>query len=206
MFGGVVERIGRAADETAVARKVDDAALSTLQHVRHDGATCEVCGLDIDVEDAVEILRLGLDHRFREVDADVVDKDVDRPCKCEHSGDVVGDLCRIRRIDQRLDELRCGLLPRLDRLDIGCVHGRSLGDERRHDRSADALCTSEDDGVLALETMHCGPSIDQTMLRSFPSLAVSKRLTSNSLMSYASSRPRYRSRMISPVAGPIRKP
>src|SRR5208337_1510749 len=113
-------------------------------------ASDEIDSADVDVDQAVEVLRLGGFNGADVADARIVDQDVEPTDVLYRSGDGVGagdvEVNDLRRGEGRGEGFGCG------EINVGDPDEGASGDEFLHGCFADAAGAAGDKGVTAVET------------------------------------------------------
>ena len=155
MLGRHVGRLERRGDERVGRGGVDDAAPFLRLHARNGGADGVEGRRQVDRDDHVPLLRREILDRRDELDAGVVDENVDGSELRRRVGDHRLGLRALRHVGAVVDALDAELLfdggaRRLDRLGVAEAvdhHVRALLGERAGDRQSDPARGTGDDGV-----------------------------------------------------------
>ena len=78
VLGGDISRFERRRDQRMRRRRIDDAAPALFLHQRHGGADAVKCRRQIDRDDRIPFLDRKILDRRDELDAGIVDENIDR--------------------------------------------------------------------------------------------------------------------------------
>ncbi len=156
-----VNRLARRPDPTRVGGYADDLPRAPFDHRLEHGTHAGDRALEVDRQHLVPGRFLALHERLDLVPAGVVDEHVDRPQLRDHLRDAGANLRGIGDVDAGSDRTAADLARRsrsARRVDVGDRDLRTLLDEARGDRAADAAGPSGDEHDLVGKTFQCAPS------------------------------------------------